>query len=123
MSIRTERVASLIREEIAGILIKEYGGQGLGFTTVTEVEVSGDLRVAKVFFSVFGSDEVKTKTMARLEDEKSHIRGMIGSRLRLRFVPELQFHLDGTMDRVDRINRLIKEIHRDEPGPEGGKGS
>jgi ribosome-binding factor A len=123
MSIRTERVASLIREEIAGILIKEYGGQGLGFTTVTEVEVSGDLRVAKVFFSVFGSDEVKTKTMARLEEEKSHIRGMIGSRLRLRFVPELQFHLDGTMDRVDRINRLIKEIHRDEPGPEGGKGS
>jgi ribosome-binding factor A len=123
MSIRTERVASLIREEIAGILIKEYGGQGLGFTTVTEVEVSGDLRVAKVFFSVFGSDEVKTKTMARLEEERSHIRGMIGSRLRLRFVPELQFHLDGTMDRVDRINRLIKEIHRDEPGPEGGKGS
>jgi ribosome-binding factor A len=123
MSIRTERVASLIKEEIAGILIKEYGGQGLGFTTVTEVQVSGDLRIAKVFFSVFGSPEIQARTMERLEEEKSHIRGMIGSRLRLRFVPELQFHHDGTMDRVDRINRLIKEIHRDDTGSEGATGT
>jgi ribosome-binding factor A len=119
MSIRTERVASLIKEEIAGLLIKEYSGQGMGFTTVTEVQVSGDLRVARVFFSVFGSPEVQQKTIGMLEAEKSRIRGIIAPRLSLRFVPELVFTLDGTMDRVDRINRLINEIHKDDAGPGG----
>jgi ribosome-binding factor A len=123
MSIRTERVASLIKEEIAGLLIRDYGGAGLGFTTVTEVQVSGDLRIAKIFFSVFGTPEVQKKTFGTLESEKSRIRGIIGPRLRLRFVPELQFYLDATMDRVDRINRLINEIHKDDPGPDGATGS
>lgn len=112
MSIRTSRVASLIKEEIGAILIREYRSPAYGFTTVTDVSVTGDLRIAKVYFSVMGPPEVQRKTMEMLEGERSHVRGIVGSHLRMRFVPELQFYHDTTMDRVDRINTLIREIHK-----------
>jgi ribosome-binding factor A len=115
VSIRTERVASLIKEEIGSLLTKEYAGQGLGFTTVTSVEVTPDLRQARVFVSVFGAPEVRTTTMAFLEDETPHIRSLLAGRIRLRFMPSVTFILDDTLDRVDRINTLIKQIHRDDP--------
>jgi len=114
MSIRTSRVASLIKEEIGAILIREYSSPAHGFTTVTEVSVTGDLRIAKVYFSVMGTPEVQRKTMEMLESERSHIRGIVGSHLHMRFVPELQFIHDTTMDRVDRINTLIREIHKND---------
>jgi len=121
MSIRTERVASLIKEEIGGILIRDYRDRSSGFTTVTEVKVTPDLKIAKVYFSVFGGPEVQAKTMAMLEGEKSHIRGLVGSHVRLKFTPALQFYLDDTLDHVDRINHLIKKIHGDSGGtPEAG---
>ena len=114
MSIRTARVASLIKEEIGAILIREYSSPAHGFTTVTDVAVTGDLRIAKVYFSVMGTPEVQRKTMEMLEGERSHMRGIVGSHLRMRFVPELQFFHDTTMDRVDRINTLIREIHKND---------
>jgi ribosome-binding factor A len=123
MSIRTERVASLIKEEIGAILIREYNDPSLGLTTVTEVRVSPDLRIARVFFSIFGAPGVREKTMRFLETERSHMRGLVGSRLRLRFVPDLEFRLDTTLDRVDRINALLKEIHKAKPeGDDGDSG-
>lgn len=118
MANRPERVASLLKEELGAILGREYAGQLPGFTTVTDVTISADLRVAKVYFSVFGSAEVKAETMAALEGEKSRIRGMVASRIRIRFVPELSFCLDETLDRVDRINSLIKKIHDDGRSPD-----
>jgi len=123
MSIRAVRVASLIKEEIAAILIREYGDPSYGFTTVTEVKVTPDLRIAKVYFSVFGPPEVQERTLGMLEQEKSHIRGLVGSHLRLRFIPALQFYLDPTLDRVDRINRLIRQIHRDDDASGSGPGA
>jgi ribosome-binding factor A len=117
MSIRTERVASVIKEAIAGLLIRDYNDPAYGFITVTEVSVTGDLRIAKVYFSIFASPEVQQRTMKMLEEEKGRMRGIVGSALRIRFTPELQFYHDATMDRVDRINRLIQEIHKDDsPG-------
>ena len=120
MSIRTERVASLIKEEIGAILTREYNDPTLGFMTVTDVRVTPDLRLARVFFSVLGPEKVREKTMRFLEAERSHIRGLVGSRLRLRFVPDLEFRLDTTLDRVDRINALLKEIHKEKPEGDNG---
>jgi ribosome-binding factor A len=122
MSIRTERVASLIKEEIASLLVREYNDPSLGFTTVTDVRVTPDLRIAKVYFSIFGKPEVQEKTMARLEGEKSHIRGVLGSKMTIRFIPELQFHLDGTLDRVERLDSIFRKIHRDGNGEGGASG-
>jgi ribosome-binding factor A len=116
MSIRTARVASLIKEEIGAILIREYSSPVYGFTTVTDVIVTGDLRIAKVYFSVMGTPDLQRKTIEMLEGEKGHIRGVVGSHLRMRFIPELQFYHDTTMDRVERINTLIREIHKDDDG-------
>jgi len=111
MSIRTERVASLIKEEIGNILTREYRDPGYGFITVTDVKMSPDLKIAKVLLSVLGGDENKEKTMKMLERERQHIQGMVGSHLRLKYTPLLQFYLDETMERVDRINMLIRKIH------------
>jgi ribosome-binding factor A len=111
MSIRTERVASLIKEEVGAILIREYRDRAHGFTTVTDVKMTPDLKIARVSFSVFGSPDARQKTMALLEEDKPHIRQIVGSHLRMKFTPALQFFLDQTMDHVDRINTIIKKIH------------
>jgi ribosome-binding factor A len=123
MSIRTERVASLLKEEIGALLVRDYNNPAYGFITVTDVRVTGDLRIAKIMFSVMGTPEVQKKTMAMLEGERSHIRGLVGSKLRLRFVPDLQFYHDTTMDRVHRINTLISEIHKQDSERSDGSGS
>lgn len=116
MSIRTERVASVIKEEIGALLVRDYNNPAYGFITVTDVRVTADLKIAKVMFSIMGAPDIQKKTMAMLEQERSHIRGMVGRKLTLRFIPDLQFYHDTTMDRVHRINTLINEIHKNDSG-------
>ncbi|HUI09793.1 MAG TPA: 30S ribosome-binding factor RbfA [Bacteroidota bacterium] len=111
MSIRTERVASLIKEEIGAILIRDYRDPAHGFTTVTDVKMSPDLKIARVYFSVFGSPAARKSTMDLLEADRPRMRKEVGSHLRMKFTPALQFYLDDTLDHVDRINTLIKKIH------------
>jgi ribosome-binding factor A len=123
MSIRTERVASLIKEEIGALLVRDYSNPAFGFITVTEVTLSPDLRIAKVYFSVYAKPEIQAKTIAMLENEKGRIRGVVGSGMKIRFVPELQFFLDGTLDRVDRLNRIFKQIHKDDETDSGPAGT
>jgi ribosome-binding factor A len=123
MSIRTERVASLIREEIGSYCTREYNNPAYGFITVTEVRVTPDLRLAKVYFSIFGKPEVQELTMAMLQDERKAIRGYLGSRLSMRFTPDLEFLHDTTMERVDRLNRIFKEIHDANGGSDGSTGT
>ena len=119
MSIRTERVASVIKERIAEILVHDYRDPAFGFITVTEVKVSPDLKIAKVYFSVFGGPEVQARAMKMLEAEKQHLRGLVASHVRLKFAPTLQFYLDHTLEEVDKINRLINKIHEEErKGPD-----
>ncbi|MGA9116551.1 MAG: 30S ribosome-binding factor RbfA [Bacteroidota bacterium] len=111
MSIRTERVASLLKQEIGNILLQEFAGPGLGLITVTDVKMSADLRIARVFFSVLGSPETVEKTCALLDQEKQHLRGRLAAAVRLRYVPSLQFHRDDTGERAERIHTLIRKIH------------
>jgi ribosome-binding factor A len=119
MSIRTERVASLIKAEIGEIVTREYNEPSYGFITVTDVRMTPDLRIAKVSFSIFGSEEQKQRTMTMLDEERGHIRGIVGSHLRLKFTPSLQFYRDDTLDTADRINQLIKKLHEDDNGRDG----
>ncbi len=113
MSLRTERVASLLRHELGTIISREFSGGELGFSTVTEVRVTQDLKLAKVYVSILGSPEVRKKTLARLEVDKPRIRGILASHVTMKFVPELAFYHDDTMDRVENLERLIKQIHGD----------
>jgi len=116
MSLRTERVASLIKEEVGGLFTREFRDHQYGFITVTEVHVTPDLRIAKIYVSILGNQEVKDRTMQMLEEKKPHIRLFIGSHVRLKFTPSVQIYLDDTLDRVERIEQLIKQIHKDDVG-------
>jgi len=111
MSLRTDKVASLIKEEVGTFLTREYRDPSYGFITVTDVHITSDLRLAKIYISIMGSSEVKMMTLQMLENHKGEIRSFIGSHLRLKFTPSIQFFVDETLDRVERINQLIKQIH------------
>lgn len=114
MSLRTERVASLIKEEVGTMISRDYREPGLGLITVTEVHVTPDLRIAKIYVSILGNLQVKDAAMQMLEKNKGEIRSLLGSHLRLKFTPALQFYIDETLDRVDKLNELFKQIHKDE---------
>jgi ribosome-binding factor A len=114
MSLRTERVASLIKEEVGMMFAREYRDPSYGFITVTDVHMTPDLRIAKIYVSIMGSTEVKERTLAMLEDKKGDVRSMIGNTVRLKFTPSIQFYIDETLDRVEKINSLIRQIHKDD---------
>jgi len=116
MSIRTERVASLIKEEIGGILQKEFRDSAMGFTTVTEVRVTPDLRIAKVYLSIYGPEPIRQSTMARLERDKPLLRSLLAKRIRMKFMPSLELFRDDTLDRVERINTILKKISDERDG-------
>ncbi len=119
MTLRTDRVASLIREEIGGYISREFRDPAYGLITVTEVIVTPDLRIAKVYVSIMGSPEVRAATMKMLEEHKGEIRSFVGSQVRVKFTPSIHFYVDETMDRVEKINNLIRQIHSgDAPKPE-----
>jgi len=115
MSVRTERVASLVKQLISEIFQHNFSLEEYGLITVTEVRMSPDLKIAKVFVSIFGDDEQKKKTLALLEVEKRSIRSELGHNLRLKFTPTLNFYLDESLDHAMRIERLIHQIHKDTP--------
>ena len=114
MSLRTDRVASLIKEEVGSYFTREFRDPSYGFITVTEVHVTPDLKIAKIYVSIMGNQEIKMITMQMLEDHKGEIRSFIGSHIRLKFTPSVHFYIDETLDRVDRINQILKQIHKDD---------
>ena len=119
MSVRTERVASLIKELISEIMQRMFRLEEFGLMTVTEVRMSPDLRIAKVYVSVFGDAEKKKKTLALLEVEKKVIRTELGHNLRLKFTPTISFYLDESLDNAMRIEDLLHKIHKDTPSNGG----
>ena len=104
---RTDRVRDRIRTELADILHTRVKDPRIGFVTVTTVELSDDLRHARVAISVFGSPEEKTRTLEGLRAATAFIRGELGRRLALRRVPEIQFLADESLDQLDQIERLL----------------
>ena len=109
MILRKERVSSLIKEEVGTFLTMEYRDSTYGFITVTDVQMSSDLRIAKIFVSILGDEKKKSATLTMLEEQKPHIRSFLGSHVRLKFTPSIQFYLDDTLDRVEKINQLLKK--------------
>lgn len=122
MSVRTEKVASIVKQEIGIIFQRHFNMNDYGFMTVTEVRMSPDLRIAKVYVSIFGDAAQKQKSLAMLESQKAFVRQTLGHNVRLKFTPSIVFYLDETMDRAMNLERIFKKIHKDEPSgsePEG----
>ncbi|ACI19068.1 30S ribosome-binding factor RbfA [Dictyoglomus thermophilum] len=108
---RQERLSALIREEISEILLRRVKDPRISsFLVITEVKMSKDLRYAHIYVSVYGSEEEKKQTMQGLESAKGFIRSELGKDLRIRFVPEIFFELDDSLEKGDRILRKLKEL-------------
>lgn len=107
---RPERVADQIRAEVTEMIAREVHDPGIGFVTVTRVQVSPDLQHARVYYTSLG-DEVARRNSARaLERASGFMRRQIGQRLRLRRAPEIHFHFDESIGHQDRVEQLLKEI-------------
>ncbi|MCF8240385.1 MAG: 30S ribosome-binding factor RbfA [Melioribacteraceae bacterium] len=114
MQHRLEKVAALIKEEISLILLHKIQDPELGLLTVTGVKVSPDLRNAKVYISLY-EKEKREWALEKINDLKGLIRSELASRVNnLRFVPELFFYIDDTMDYVEKMENLFKKIHKDD---------
>ena len=106
---RADRVNALLQRELGTIISEELRDPRIGFSTVTAVEITDDLKTAKVHVSVLGDDEQITSTMKAIEEAKPYLRHELGSRVALRFVPELIFVNDRSAERSARIATLLRE--------------
>lgn len=114
---RSDRVSEAIREEVATFLAEGVKDpRVVGMVTVTGVDVTRDLRSARVFVSVLGSDDEKRATFEGLEALAGHLRGRIGRALRLRSAPEIQFRPDDSVARAARIETLLAQLKQQESG-------
>ena len=111
--LRNERVRKELMREISEILRKEIRGL-LGVVSITDVEVSHDNSFAKVFYSVYGSEEQKEKSVNIINQNVSKIRYEVGKRIRLRLTPELRFIQDNSIERGSRVNEILEKISRGE---------
>jgi ribosome-binding factor A len=121
--VRLQRVNQLIREEISHLVQRELKDPRLGFVTVTEVDVAKDLRSAKVYVSVLGSEAQWQSSLEALESARGFIRSWLLPRLRLRSVPHLTFHPDRSMAHAAHIQTVLEGLRAEErpsaePGPE-----
>jgi ribosome-binding factor A len=100
---------------VLGEAIQDLKDPRVGFTTVTAVRISADLRHARVLVSVLGSDEERAATMAGLASATPHLRAELGRQIRLKYLPELRFELDSATDWAERLEELLREVS---PGSE-----
>ena len=108
---RPDRVADQIRSELAALLAREVHDPGLGFVTITRVQVSRDLQQARVFYTALGDEKSRRQSERTLHRALPFLRRQIGARLRLKRVPELHVFYDESIAGQDRIEQLINELH------------
>lgn len=114
MSIRTEKVAEEIKHRVSDVLTKDLAELNLGLVTVTKVRVSRDLKNAKIFLSFIGNKDSAEACIEKINYRKKQIRMHLSSKIHLRFIPELSFYYDDTIEYANRIDELIKQIHKDD---------
>jgi ribosome-binding factor A len=110
MTARTDRIDQLLRQEIGAILSKDVQDPRIGFVTVTDVETAPDLSTARVFVSVIGQPAEREITMRALQRAMPFVRHELGSRIRLRRIPELHLRTDDTVQRGTRVLQLLAEL-------------
>ena len=103
-----------MKQEISQIILQELKDPRSGFVTVTKVEMTGDLREAKIFVSIMGKDEALKDTLQGLKSSLGFIRREIGKRIRLRFTPEISFALDNSLAYISHIQELLIGLNRND---------
>jgi ribosome-binding factor A len=111
VSTRTERVSDLIKDEISRLLLRELRDPRIGFVTITGVKVSQDLKSARVHVSVLAAPEARQESVKALNAAAGFFRRALFKNLRLRFAPSVAFVLDESLDRSERIESVLRQIH------------
>jgi ribosome-binding factor A len=115
---RPERVADQIRAEVSSMIARDLQDPGIGFTTITRVQVTPDLHHARVYYTTLGDPAARKNTALALARAGGFMRRQIGQRLRLRRAPELEFQFDESIAHQDRVEQLLQELRapvNDEP--------
>ncbi len=110
MRLRHQRVIAALKKEISNIVHDELKDSRLGFVTIMRVDLTADLRYARVYFSVLGEEREQKATQEALESAKPFIRCLIAQRIKLRFVPEIIFKLDQSVEYSIRIQKELDKI-------------
>jgi ribosome-binding factor A len=110
---RPDRVGEQIRQELSQILSQQVHDPGIGFLTLTRVKVTPDLQLARVLYTVFGDEKQRKETQKALERALPYLRRQIGSRIRLRRVPDLQFFYDESVAHQDRIEKILLDLQHE----------
>lgn len=116
MTRRTLQVGELLREELTDIIRREVKDPRVGFMSITNVDVTPDLRSARVFVSVLGSDDEREKTLDALLSAAKFIRFHLKPRLRMRQIPDLEFRDDRSMEYAEQISATLRELRQAQPG-------
>lgn len=111
---RIARVEELLKRELSAILQRGLKDPRIGFVTVSRAKVSADLRHAKVFISVMGEDEARKKTMEGLASASGYIQRELGNRVKMKFLPRLEFVLDDSVDYGFHIMEILEKIEAEE---------
>lgn len=114
MSRRTNRLAEEIREVVAKIIASELKDPRIGFVTVTGVQLTPDLRHARINVGVLGDQAARDKSLTGLHQAAGFVRRELGKRLRIRYTPEVVFHYDKGLDATERVARLLGEVSAEE---------
>ena len=109
---RSRRVSELLREEISRIVTQELEDPLIGLVTVTRVKLTNDLKLARVYVSILGDEKNRLDGLRGLERANKFIRSGMGRRTTLKYVPELEFYYDETIDYAHKIDLLLKKIHK-----------
>ncbi|MEH2247427.1 30S ribosome-binding factor RbfA [Nostoc sp.] len=114
---RVSRVAELIKREVSQMLLNGIKDDrvGTGMVSVTDVDVSGDLQHAKIYVSIYGTDEAKAETMAGLKSATGYVRSELGARVRLRRTPEVIFLEDRSIERGNKVLALLSQLNHERP--------
>ena len=120
MGRRAQRLTEEIREQVARMIAADLKDPRLGFVTVTRVEMTHDLGLARVHVGVLGSEAEREKTMKALGQASGFVRRELGKRLRIRHTPEVEFRYDKGLDATDRVAQLLEAERRRSSEPTGG---
>lgn len=118
MSIRTEKVAEEIKHKLNSAMAGDLMELNLGIVTISRVIMTADLKLAKIYITILNNKEPIEKCIDRLNFRKKHIRYILAKSLALKYIPELNFYYDDTLDYADRINKLLNDLRKDKENPE-----
>ena len=116
---RMDRVNEEVRHQVSTILQRDVQDPRIGFVTITRVDVSSDLRQAKIFFTTIEQGKSYEDTLSGLKRSTGFIRKMLGQRIRMKFTPDIQFVYDKTDDKKSRVEEILDMIHREKEGLNG----